>query len=345
MMLDYELGPIRPVAEADSLILRVTRGCPWNRCVFCTSYKSKNISFSARSAEEVKADIVKAKSIYSYRTFNSCFLQDGDVFCIPTDELVEILKAVKEAFPEIRDISSYGIAHKISRKSSEEIQAIADAGLTRVYCGMESGSDNVLKLLKKGSNQEILIRAGKNLMEAGIDLSYFLIMGAGGMEHWEESALENARVLNEVQPDYIRVRSLRIKPESELMDMCIRGQFKQSPEEYMIREQKLMLENLNVTGFYDNDHSMNLLTNLRGNLPEKKEFMLEEMNKYLSLTDEQKRLFHYGVRIGGMRSISDLERNSLVKPVERKIAEITAQFPGWDDEEILNYLRVVMTSS
>ena len=344
-MPNYELGPIRPVAEAESLILRVTRGCPWNRCAFCTSYKSKNISFSMRTVEEVKSDVLTARSLYKEHEFKTCFLQDGDIFCYSTEDLISILSFIKEIFPEIRDISCYGIAHKISKKSAEEIQSIADAGLTRVYCGMESGSDKVLKLIRKGSTSEILIRAGRNLMNAGVELSYFLIMGAGGMTLWEESALESARVLNEVKPDYIRVRSLRIKPESELMEMYERGEFVPSSEEYMIREQQLMLENLYVESFYDNDHSMNLLMNLRGDLPEKKAYLLDSIQEYLDLEDASKRIFHYGVRTGRMRSLSDLNRPAVVAAVEKVIPVLESHFPDWSDVDILNYLRVMMTSS
>ncbi len=262
MNLSFELGPIRPVAEAESLIIRITRGCPWNRCAFCTSYKSKNIEFSTRSVKEIKEDIDKIHEAYRFYRFERCFLQDGDIFCLPTDDLLEILNYIKDKFPDIHTITSYGIIHNIVRKTEEELEQLYDAGLNRVYCGMETGSDKILKLITKGTTSEMQIRAGKMMKRAGIEVSYFLVMGVGGADNCEESAIETARVLNAVNPDYIRIRTIRVKPGSGLESMVDRGEFIIPTEENMIREQYTLLKNLDVTSYYSNDHSMNLMMEL-----------------------------------------------------------------------------------
>jgi len=127
----FELGPIRPVDEADSLLIRTTRGCPWNHCEFCVNYK--NMRFSMRSAEDIKKDIRAAADYYGGHPFQSCFLQDGDSFIMKTADLVEILAFLKQHFPSLKRVSSYGRAHTMMRKSPREIEQICDAGLNLLY--------------------------------------------------------------------------------------------------------------------------------------------------------------------------------------------------------------------
>jgi radical SAM superfamily enzyme YgiQ (UPF0313 family) len=137
----FEMGPIRPVDEADSLLIRTTRGCPWNRCTFCTLYK--DMKFSLRSVEEIKQDILAAKDYFNGHPFETCFLQDGDSFVMGTKELISVLKSLKKAFPSLKRISSYGRAQTMAKKSPAAIKEICDAGLNKLYCGMESGSARV----------------------------------------------------------------------------------------------------------------------------------------------------------------------------------------------------------
>ena len=144
----FELGPIRPVDEADSLLIRTTRGCPWNNCEFCVNYKG--MRFSKRPVEDIKKDIAAAAEYYGGQPFESCFLQDGDSFIMKTDELLEILGFLKQHFPSLKKVSSYGRSQTMIRKSPQEIKAICDAGLNLLYCGMESEADAVLKNIKKG---------------------------------------------------------------------------------------------------------------------------------------------------------------------------------------------------
>jgi radical SAM superfamily enzyme YgiQ (UPF0313 family) len=341
----YELGPIRPVAEAQSLLIRVTRGCPWNRCEFCTSYKSKDIEFSTRSVEEIKNDVDRAFEYYKGYEFKTCFLQDGDIFCLPSKDIIEIVSYIKDKFPSIEKITSYGIVHKIAKKSFEELEQIYKAGLNRVYCGMESGSDKVLRLIKKGSTSQMLIDVGKNVKKAGIELSYFIIMGIGGRQYLEENAIETARVLNEVNPDYIRVRTIRVKPGSGLNKKVESNEFIIPSEEDMVKEQLLFLENLNVTSYYDNDHRMNLLMEVFGKLPEDKDKMIAILKKYLSLPDDEKTLFNYGVRLNVMYDLKDLNNEILRQKIMKNIDLVRKEFNYSSEEKIMNDLRVIFTSS
>src|SRR4030042_2655230 len=105
----FELGPIRPVDEGDSLLIRTTRGCPWNRCELCVKYK--DMRFSIRRVEEIKRDIVAAAGYYGGHPFQSCFLQDGDSFIMKTGDLLRVLRLLKEHFPTLKRGTRHGLCH------------------------------------------------------------------------------------------------------------------------------------------------------------------------------------------------------------------------------------------
>jgi len=335
--IPFELGPIRPVAEAQSLLIRTTRGCPWNRCDFCTNYR--HMEFSLRPVDEIKEDIRRAAVYYRGHPFTSCFLQDGDSFIMPTDDLLEVLRFLKEQFPTLQRISSYGRAHTMVRKSLEEMRAICQAGLNRLYCGLESGSDAVLAAIHKGASAADMIQAGRNACEAGMEVSEFVILGIGGRQLWREHAIETARVLNAINPHFIRVRSLGVKEGSALEEKVNRGEFEIPSEEEIIVEQRLLLEGLEgIDSYYSNDHAVNLLMEVEGQLPQDKPRMLALLDRYLALSPAEKTNFAVGRRLGDYARLDDLYNVALRQRVDQKTVELTFRYPG-RLEEIFHYVR------
>ena len=246
--LQFEQGPIRPPNEAQSLLLRFTRNCPWNQCMFCPVYKER--PFSLRTVAEIKADIAVARDIAdeirgvsqqlgckgaftdavigtvlsnpanssSYRSVavwmyyrtGACFLQDADNLIMRTDDMVEVLTFLRRTFPEIKRVTTYSRSRTVTRKPADALKRIREAGLDRVHIGLESGSDAVLKLMKKGVTAEQHVEAGRRLIEAGMEVSEYVMPGLGGQALWREHAVETARVLNRINPHFIRLRSLRV---------------------------------------------------------------------------------------------------------------------------------------
>jgi len=247
--LCFEQGPIRPPSEAHSLLLRVTRNCPWNRCEFYHTYKEAK--FSIRTAEEVKKDIDVVQEIISeiralswrygfggeiaaplvnsilqdpkrdsdgfhsvglwlYTGGRNIFLQDGDNLILKTSELVEMLEYLKRAFPSAERITTYARAKTVSREKVEELQDLSRAGLSRIHIGLETGYDPLLQFVKRGVTAQEHIEAGRRVKESGIFLSEYVILGLGGRGMWREHAAETARVLNQINPDFIRVRTLKV---------------------------------------------------------------------------------------------------------------------------------------
>lgn len=333
----FELGPIRPVDEADSLLIRTTRGCPWNRCEFCVNYKG--MRFSMRSVDEIKQDIVAAAEYYGNQPFHSCFLQDGDSFIMKTEDLLEILTFLRKHFPSLKRVTSYGRTQTMTRKSPQEIQEIHDAGLTLLYCGMESGSDKVLKKVRKGVTSGDIIKAAQMAKAAGMEISEFIILGLGGTALWEEHATETARVLNEIDPDFIRVLTIGIKEGSGLEKQMKEGTYQLQTEKNVIEEQRLLIEGLDgVSSYYVNHHSVDLLMEARGQLPGDKPRLLAILDSYLALPENERINFTLGRRLGYYRLMDDMKNQDLKDFVEMKVREVKEAYPD-RLEDIFHHLR------
>jgi len=289
----YEQGVIRPPSEARSLLVRVTRNCPWNQCLFCPAYKG--VKFSRRSVAEVKADIDAMAKEYGKHSnmIETAFLQDADSLILKTDQILEILRHIKVRFPRLERITTYARATTLKRKSVEEFVQLKEAGLTRIHTGLESGSEKVLKMIKKGITPEDILEAGRKVMAAGISLSEYIMPGVGGRTLSEEHARETARLLNQVEPDFIRVRTFGLHPKSPMKKMADAGTFLPMTDEEIVVEIRLLLSCLDEIHSYFScgDYSPNLLMEVNGYLDQKKGDMLSEIDKFLSLTPEQKKAY------------------------------------------------------
>ncbi|MBW1782485.1 MAG: radical SAM protein [Deltaproteobacteria bacterium] len=337
----FEQGVIRPPSEAFSLLVRVTRNCPWNRCHICPAYKGKK--FSRRSVGEVKKDIdMMAQAYASHATsFTSAFLQDADTLILPTDELVEIIDHIKSTFPNIERITTYARAKSMKKKRPQDYQRLKQAGLTRIHTGMESGSATVLKLIQKGITPDDILTGGIRVVESGISLSEYIMPGVGGKGLSREHALETARLLNQIRPDFIRVRTFAMHPMSPLQKMVAEGTFDPMNDEEVVREIRLLLETLDEipSHFRCGDFSLNLLMQVDGQLDVDKKAMIHEIDRYLALTREQKQSYSLIQRSHpAMRPIEVVEDDSVVKQLAGKIKGLEKEEDGFN-----KYIRRLMT--
>jgi radical SAM superfamily enzyme YgiQ (UPF0313 family) len=344
-ILSFEQGPIRPPNEARSLLLRVTRNCPWNRCLFCPVYKNRK--FSLRTVNEIKTDIQAARNIAddiealsrkmgssgavsdqvinhilsdpvyrsSYRNIavwlyygtHACFLQDADNLIMKTGDLVEVLEFLRDKFPDLKRVTTYSRSRTVIRKSVDALKKIRNAGLDRVHIGLESGYDPLLKLMKKGVSAAQHIEAGRKLMEAGMELSEYVMPGLGGQEMWEGHAIETAKVLNRINPNFIRIRSLRVPEHVPLYEKLKNGSFKLQTDDMLAKELHLFIETLDgISSTITSDHIMNLLEEVTGNLPEDQDAMLSVIEAYQALSNQDRLIFRAGRRGGAYHSTNDL---------------------------------------
>ena len=219
------------------------------------------------------------------------------------------------------------------------MREIQQAGLNRLYCGMESGSDAVLERIHKGTTATDIIRAGRMAREADMEISEFIIVGIGGQELWEEHARETALALNQIDPDFIRVRAIGVKVGSRLEQSMHRGEYLLPTEEELIHEQRLLIEGLEgVSSYYSNDHAVNLLLEVEGQLPEDKPRLLAQLDRFLSLPAEEKTRFALGRRLGHYTCLDDLQDPFRRQAVEQQATELESRYPGRADE-ICHFLR------
>jgi radical SAM superfamily enzyme YgiQ (UPF0313 family) len=329
----FEQGVIRPPSEAVSLLVRVTRNCPWNKCHICPAYKGKR--FSRRSLEEVKKDVDMMAEWYgsNARSFRSAFLQDADTLILPTDELVEIISHIKSIFPGIERITTYARAKSMKKKGAQDYRRLQEAGLTRIHTGMESGSARVLKLIQKGITPDDILTGGIRVLESGISLSEYIMPGVGGKALSREHAMETAGILNQIRPDFIRVRTFAVHPLSPLQKMVDDGTFEPMNDEEVIREIRLLLENLDEmpSHFRCGDFSLNLLMQVDGKLDVDKQAMIHEIDRYLALTPEQKQAYSLIQRsYPGMKPLEVVEDAGVVKQLARKIKALETEKDGFN---------------
>lgn len=320
-MIDFEQGPIRPPSEANSLLIRTTRGCPWNKCHFCTLFTDAR--FSIRSVDDIKKDIIAAKNYYDGAPIETCFLQDGDSFAMGTDNLIEVLKTLKEAFPSLKRISSYGRAQTMMRKSAAEMQEIYDAGLNMLYTGLESGSAEVLEKIRKGTTPEEVIESSSRAKQAGMKMMVFVILGLGGKELSKLHVEGTIDVLNQVDPCEIRNLTLGVKEDTGMAKMIDDGTFTLLSEVEMIEEELNILSNLTgINSRFRNFHSVNLLPEVDGTLPDDKAKLVATLNSFLSLPSEDQNNFILGRRLGYYAQLSDLGKTATQQVVQQQMDKI-----------------------
>ncbi|MFC2035977.1 radical SAM protein [Chloroflexota bacterium] len=325
----FEMGPIRPPSEGRdySLLLRLVRNCPWNKCLFCRTYKQEK--FGYRSVEEIEEDIDVARALHDEiksaswqfgltgritsellgaiingnpEIFSNgeglplqnitnvsnwitsgartVFLQDADAIIIRTPELVEVIQHIKETFPTVERITSYARAKTCNRKSLEDLKQLHQVGLSRLHVGLESGNDEVLSFMQKGITHEEHVAGGKKVVQSGISLSEYYMPGLGGRNLSEAHAVDSAIALSEIDPDFIRVRSLIVREDTLLYERYKQGKLELLTEDEMVDEIALFVESLNCHSYLISDHMSNLLFEVEGQLPDEKGKILESISLY-----------------------------------------------------------------
>ena len=274
--LRYEGLVYRPPSEARSLIVQVTIGCAHNKCTFCTMYKDKQ--FRVRKKEEVLEDFQMAYDTYGDR-IRRIFLADGDALIVRTPDLLDILNFIREKFPSTERVTSYGTPGDILRKSEEELKSLARAGLDMVYMGAESGDAVTLERINKGVTREEIIEAGQKLRRCGIRSSITLISGLGGRERKREHAVESAKLISAIKPDYVGFLTLMLDESTEIYRQIQAGEMELLTPEEVVEEMRLFLTNVDSQGtVFRANHASNYVI-LNGNLNEDIEEMLQRLDE------------------------------------------------------------------
>lgn len=364
----FEQGPIRPPSEASSLLIRVNRNCPWNRCTFCSIYKKKK--FSLRPVDDVLQDIDtirrfvdavqeggqsrgslpktfspgEEQALYAARNWvaggmESIFLQDADGLVIRPENLLKILRHLKSSFPQVRRITSYARSESVARIDDGMLAEFAAAGLNRIHIGMETASDRILELVRKGVTKEVHITAGLKVKRAGIELSEYVLTGLGGREFSQLHAVETADALNRINPDFIRFRNLHLPDWVTLFPDSADHSYQWAPDLVQAQEIYTLIERLDgITSCIKSDHSYNLLQEIDGILPGDKERLLELLRTFIDMAPEQRVLFQVGKRSGHFLRLSDMGIPGRLKQV-RDICQEYGITPENVDERLYEIVQ------
>lgn len=340
----FEQGPIRPPSEARSLLVRVVCNCTWNRCAFCPVYKGTRPS--QRPLEEVLADVDAMAAcaavlrehgpgairsgalppeawqvaLFLHDGARSVFLQDADPCAVLPEKLATVIRRVRERFPSVERVTTYGRARTLARRTPAQLALLADAGLTRVHLGLESGADEVLAFVDKGCTASDLVAAGTGVLGAGMELCFYVMPGLGGRRWAKEHVAGTARVLREVaaaaprredgepvHPLVVRLRTAAVVPGTPLAAKAAAGEFDLPDDVEVVRELRELLLALGDARLeLRSDHALNLFPDLEGSLPRDRERLLALLDEFLALPREEQALFALGARLGVFRRLADL---------------------------------------
>jgi hypothetical protein len=282
-----------------------------------------DIRKAAANYENLDSQAFNAALHWAAGGMKSIFIQDANSLIINPSDLVDILRHLKKKFPWVERITSYARSHTIARIKDHDLTAMREAGLNRIHIGLESGSDEVLKMVKKGMTKGIHIKAGLKVKRAGMELSEYIMPGLGGKKYSKIHALETADALNQINPDFIRLRTLAIPNFVELYEDYEAGRFEKCTDLMMVKENKLLIESLDgITSVVKSDHILNLFENLEGTLPQDKEHMLEIINAFLAMEPERQCLYQVGRRLGLFSSLNDMESPQRLAKAEKMCQQL-----------------------
>jgi len=265
--MKYEGIIIRPPSEARSLLLQVTVGCSHNKCTFCGTYKG--VRFRIKTDEEIREDVFEAARRFPY--LRRIFLCDGDALIIPQERLVKILQMIRENLPRVERIGLYGNAKSILRKTIDNLRELKELGLGIVYLGVETGNEEILTAIRKGVSYSQMVEAGRRVKEAGITLSITVLLGIGGKEKSVLHALDTARIISDIDPDYCGALTVMLIPGTPLYDDLVQGRFELPDPFGYLQELGIIISHINCTNcFFTSNHASNYLP-LRLRLPQDKE--------------------------------------------------------------------------
>jgi radical SAM superfamily enzyme YgiQ (UPF0313 family) len=268
----------RPPAEADSLILQVDQGCPYNRCTFCGMYRG--MRYRRLTLEEVK-ELIRAEALAD-NSARRIFLADGDVMRRPFEELSGILAELNRHFPDLARVNTYATGSAIAGKTDEQLVSLRGGKLHTLYLGLESGDDEILRRVCKGEDVRTMVEASCRAQRCGLRMSVMVLLGLGGAERTREHAAATAQALNAMQPRLLSALRVVPVPGTELFDEVKTGRFRQLTERQVVEELRMMLSGLEMSNtVFRANHASNVIP-LEGRLPKDRARLLELLDSLLA---------------------------------------------------------------
>lgn len=280
--ISYHEPVFRPPGEANSVIIQATLGCSWNKCAFCEMYSSK--SFSVRNEQEVLTEIQKLSKYYVGA--KKIFLADGNAFVLSAKKLKPLLEQINASFGRIQRASSYALPKDILNKTDAELKELRAQGLKLLYVGIETGDDELLKLINKGETYNSTLDGILKAQQAGIDTSIMILNGLGGKKYSQQHALNSAKIINAINPKLLSTLTLSLPYGQQHFQSKFKGEYIQQSVNELFEELKLFIENLDVSNvIYRSDHVSNNLI-LKGVLSKDNAKLISEIDRAIEYTSK-----------------------------------------------------------
>ncbi len=277
-VIEYSQPLFRPPSEANSLILQITYGCTWNKCAFCEMYTSKK--YKTRKTADVIGEIRSLKAYAPY--VQKVFLADGNPMALSTRRLLAILNEINIVFPNVRRISTYALPGDLINKPADDLKQLRDAGLALLYVGIESGDDELLRLINKSETCDSTVEGLTKAHDAGMKLSVMILSGLGGRKYSEQHAANSARVLNAIQPLFASTLVLSFPYGVERYRQRFAGEYVPMTVPDLLQELRTLIANTNLNGtIFRSDHASNYLV-LKGVLSRDKQRFVNEIDTALN---------------------------------------------------------------
>ncbi|WLT32700.1 radical SAM protein [Geothrix sp. PMB-07] len=275
----YDEPLFRPPSEADSFILQATLGCSWNACTYCAMYRDKQ--YRVRPLDDVLADITEAGGRFA-DLVRHVFVADGDPLGMDMGHWEPILRALAQAFPRLRRVSTYATARNLLEKTPEELQRLRELGLSLLYIGPESGDDVTLRRIAKGATAAEHAEAARKAREAGMDQSLIFLLGAGGRERSEEHARASGRLATAMDPKFLSTLTLTVVPGTPISRLEDQGRFELPDVHELLQEQRWFVEEAQPSGaIFRSNHASSYLP-IGGRLPRDRDSILAAIDEALA---------------------------------------------------------------
>lgn len=275
--IQYSEPLFRPPSEARSFILQLTLGCSWNRCKFCEMYTSKK--FQVRKENDIFKEI-DLMAPYSSQ-IRKVFLADGNAMVLSFDKLMRILEKLNTTFPNLNRVSIYALPQDLNSKTESELRSLSEAGLKLIYTGIETGDDKLLKLTNKGETSVSTVDGLVKARESGLRLSVMILNGLGGKQYSSQHAINSARVVNSIQPEYLSTLVLSFPYGIDHFRKRFSSDFLEMNKYDLISEMGNFIGELELQNtIFRSDHASNYLV-LKGILNRDKEKLLSGISKVL----------------------------------------------------------------
>ncbi len=274
MYKDYKDAAVNyPQDEMTTMLIPVTTGCSYNRCVFCSMYKDDEY-------QEVSLREMEIILLSGYEYTEKVFLTGADPMAIGFDRMMKILTLIKKHLPYCAQVASYAAIKNIAKYSVEELSQLHDSGLRLLYIGFETGRDDILKLMKKGHTVNDAIKQAKKLNDAHLQFNTIIMYGVAGAGESIDNAKQTAKVINSFETKKVITMSLMVFNGIELENMINRDEFVEATRTERLEEIKTLLENLDPKKemIFDTTHASNIIQ-IKGKLPQEKRMLISELSK------------------------------------------------------------------